>query len=97
MTQPQPCPRCHGRQTRGSVGPYTVRDGCPDCDDVGMLGVDPFEPCKHPPGSLEKVAVMAARYRAGVPLCSDEDKLDFEDCVPAGVERYFPGLGEDDE
>lgn len=40
------------------------------------LDIDPEEPTEAKPGSEEKVCMLAARYRAGLPLWHNEDCVD---------------------
>jgi len=44
--------------------------------DYGELGVDPRSPTTAKPGSPEKVATLAARYAAGLPLWHNADCYD---------------------
>ena len=38
-----------------------------------------FEPTTAIPGTQEKLAILAARARAGLPLWHEADRLDYED------------------
>lgn len=54
-------------------------DGLSDVDeeiDSDVLGIDPSKPTKAKPGSGEKVAMMAARRAAGLPLWHHGDETD---------------------
>lgn len=52
-----------------------------ECIDIAEdVDGDPTLPTMHPPGSYEKMAVMAARDRLGIPLFHPED------FVPTGEE-----------
>jgi hypothetical protein len=42
--------------------------------DFAALGIDPTQPTDAPPGSEKKFLVLAARYRAGLPLNHPEDE-----------------------
>ena len=44
--------------------------------DYRKLGVDPTQPTAAKPGSPEKVAMLAARYAAGLPLWHEQDRYD---------------------
>lgn len=44
--------------------------------DFEALGINPCDPTLAKPGSEEKVAMLAARYAAGLPLWHDEDCVD---------------------
>lgn len=47
---------------------------CPSCESVGYVGVDPHAgPTNAIPGSAAKIAVLSARYRAGVELFHSGD------------------------
>ena len=42
-------------------------------EEIRSLGLDPREPTAAKPGSEEKVAMLAARYAAGLPLWHNDD------------------------
>lgn len=44
--------------------------------------IDPSEPSQHPPGSDEKVAIIASRYVHGLPLWNDKDASHDPDSIP---------------
>lgn len=48
-------------------------DVCQSCKGLGWYGIDPESPTILRPGSSGRVAVMAARYRAGRQLYHPED------------------------
>lgn len=47
-----------------------------DDEDFEALGIDPVQPTLARPGSQEKVATLAARYAAGLPLWHEDDCYD---------------------
>lgn len=72
---------CRACQARGLLrGPEPMRKGvfrllpCPTCDGTGCQGIDPTLPTIAPPGSMERVFVLAARYAAGLPLWHPYDE-----------------------
>ena len=44
--------------------------------DYSGLGINPKDPTEAKPGSPEKVAMLAARYAAGLPLWHNKDCID---------------------
>jgi hypothetical protein len=66
---PEPCPDCLDGLCRGSAL-------CPTCEGVGFRGIDPEQPCAAPRGSSLRIAVMAERYRRGLPIWNDDDSLE---------------------
>lgn len=44
-----------------------------DAEDFAALGIDPYAPTHARPGSEAKVAMLSARYAAGLPLWHNED------------------------
>lgn len=89
------CESCRGVGIR----PYHERQGqkgsfCIDCDGVGYLGVDPYEPSADVAGSIERVA----RYRAGMPLWDPFDFRPAEADQPAEAEGcQFSIVSEEEE
>lgn len=67
------CSRCDG----SGVSRKNYRSGlvqiCGKCRGVGYLGLD-TGPTQATPGSLAKIAVMAARYDAGLVLFDERDR-----------------------
>ena len=55
--------------------------------DFRRYGVNPESPTEAKPGSPEKVAMLAARYAAGLPLWHDDDCYDHG---PVLAEMAFP-------
>lgn len=47
-----------------------------DEEQFKALGINPAAPTQAKPGSQDKVAMLAARYAAGLPLWHDEDCYD---------------------
>ena len=45
-------------------------------DEFAGLGLNPYTPTEAKPGSSDKVMMLAARYRAGLPLWNDHDCYD---------------------
>jgi hypothetical protein len=41
---------------------------------TGFMDIDPREPCDGKPGSLKKLAILAERYKDGLPLWNDGDR-----------------------
>jgi len=80
------CPTCGGpggkvdRAHRGyqpeAYRSYAAALSCPECTGVGFIGVPIGEPSfiAHRPGSVERVAIMAARYRAGLTVMPGRDR-----------------------
>jgi len=74
-----PCPECGGSGVgeRHVVGHARNRQfrsvWCRHCDGVGWIGIDPRAGTTARPGSNEKIAVLAARCRAELPLIHDAD------------------------
>lgn len=69
----QKCDSCHGS---GIIGRISQEEAiyCDDCGGIGHKGV-PIGPTNGRPGSEEKLVVMCARYRAGIPLFHIGDRL----------------------
>ena len=70
------CLECQARGFRSEElkpGHWVLCD-CEGCNATGAIGVDPTLPCIAPPGSMEKVLVLAARYRAGLPVWNPHDE-----------------------
>lgn len=70
------CAPCQARGFRSKElkpGHWVLCD-CEVCQGNGATGIDPTRACIAPPGSMEKVLLMAARYRAGLPLWNDRDE-----------------------
>lgn len=59
----------------GVVGDEDYTVGFED-EDFQALGIDPIQPTLARPGSQEKVATLAARYAAGLPLWHEDDCYD---------------------
>lgn len=65
------CDQCDGL---GMAGPCHGRyKQCDHCLAAGFSVDNPGDPCEYAAGSLEKIAVLAARYAAGVPLWNEDD------------------------
>lgn len=47
-----------------------------DEEEFKALGINPAEPTQAKPGSQDKVAMLAARYAAGLPLWHSDDCTD---------------------
>ncbi len=67
------CKACNGKGWQPED--QHQRTYCRTCGGVGDYTIDPNKPTSHPPGSNEKVLVMGARYRAGLPLDNPGDKV----------------------
>lgn len=89
----QPCPVCQGRGiARAWQGACSRRDECPGCDGIGYHGIDPRVPTCVYPGTLEKVAVLRARFLAGVRLYRPGDAKSY-DGYEIGSSRRWQGKG----
>lgn len=76
------CNRC-----RETMGVRYVPEDRPEPRQ--FLEIDPHAASQATPGSEEKVATMAARYEAGLPLWNDEDRLEHgpsDDDPPVAVQ-----------
>lgn len=72
---------CAGKRAPG-WGNSESSSLCEACDGVGWIGIDPRAATNVRPGSDEKIAVLAARYRAGLPLQQAGDLTVFVKGVP---------------
>ena len=70
---------------------------CGVCDGIGFHDVDPFQTSLNLPGTTGRVGVMAARYRAGLPIWNDADRrTDDEPPVAEVVGCQLSVFSEDD-
>ncbi len=70
------CLCCQARGIRSSQsggGLWRLTD-CEECGGAGCHGIKPELPTISPPGSMERVFVMAARYAAGLPIFNPSDE-----------------------
>lgn len=67
-----PCPECNGtgEELQGNVA--YQRSFCRPCGGVGFVDM-PLGPTDAMPGTTMKIAAMAARYEAGLPLYHECD------------------------
>lgn len=61
------------------------RTTCHACLGTGWLGIDPHVAARARPGSVEKLAVLSARYALGAPLWNSRDTA-----TPAAIGRKHP-------
>src|SRR5690242_13981365 len=64
----EPCDACAGTGMREGRRRRHEASLCTTCGGVGWWGIPSERPTAAPPGSTDKVAVMAQRYRDGLPL-----------------------------
>jgi len=69
----EPCVACGGTGFDSSRRKNWFCPHCEVCDGVGFFGIDPRPGTTAQPGSNEKIAVLAARCRAGLPLIHEDD------------------------
>jgi hypothetical protein len=94
--QADACPHCVDGIVTPGVNRYREPIRCEVCGGVGILNV-PVCPCPWPPGSEEKVAVLAARYALGVPSLWHPHDLQGMAAVPKRMRRPEPDDDPDDD
>jgi len=67
------CGECGG--TGNFFNKSTLHIVCEHCSGNGWFGIDPWLPVQVQPGSVEKLAMLTARYAAGAPLWNRHDGL----------------------
>ena len=69
----RPCGSCGGAGMKAGRRKKHDSSLCDECEGVGWFGIDSFRPTQARPGTEDKVAVMAQRYRDGRPLWDEQD------------------------